>query len=106
MSACKPLFFFFSGVLLTCVHALIMYCTYGSMFECVCTPYVLKEVLCECVCAYVSVCVCVELSRDQHTCRWVFITAGLSDGLAYGRPLFIVISLHLISPHSQVRGDH
>ncbi len=64
-------------------------------------PYVLEEVF-VCVC----VCVCVELSRDQHTCRWVFITAGLSDGLAYGRPLFIVISLHLISPHSQVRGDH
>lgn len=41
---------------------------------------------------------CVELSRDQHTCGWVFITAGLSDGLDRGRPLFIVISIHLISP--------
>lgn len=41
---------------------------------------------------------CVELSRDQHTCGWVFITAGLSDGLDCGRPLFIVISIHLISP--------
>lgn len=52
-----------------------------------------------CVCACMFVCVrarvCGELSRDQHTCRWVFITAGLSDGLAYGRPLFIVIALTL-----------
>lgn len=41
----------------------------------------------------------------QHTCMWVFITADLSDGLDYWSPLFFVMSFHLISPHSQVRGD-
>ena len=99
-----------------CVHALIKYWTYGSMFENMFTPFCFQRgykcvcvcvcvCFCVCVCVCVCACVCAELSRDQHTCRWVFITAGLSDGLAYRRLLFIVISLHLISPHSQAR-DH
>lgn len=77
-----------------CACATILYCTHGSMFEC--APL--------CVNGNLNVCVCV--SRNRHTCRWVFITAGLSDGLAHGRPLFIVISPHLISPPSHVSGDH
>lgn len=62
-------------------------------------PYVLNTVF---LCVHVCVRSCLGLS----TCRWVFITAALSDDLAYGRPLFIVISLHLISPHSLFGGDH
>lgn len=78
-----------SNVLLTdvCTH---FWCAYETMFEC--------TLLCKGRYLCASARMCVELSRDQHTCGWVFITAGLSDGLDRGRPLFIVISIHLISP--------
>lgn len=81
----------------------------SCLSKCMPVPVPAHMLVSMCVCMCVSMCVCVgwrALSGNQHTCRWVFITAGLSDALACRRPLFIVISLYLISPHTQVSGAH